>query len=65
MISISGINWDEIKLNNRIIEKFKAESNYSEVLSKLIISNNFDQSEIHSIDNKIHLFNPFLKKMIS
>ena len=62
MISISGMNWDEIKLNNRIIEKFKTENSYSEVLSKLIILNNFDQTEIHSIDNKIELFNPFLKK---
>ena len=62
MISISGMNWDEIKLNNRKVEKFKTENDYSEVLAKLIILNNFDQTEIHSIDNKIELFNPFLKK---
>lgn len=62
MISISGMNWDEIKLNNRKVEKVKTENNYSEVLAKLIILNNFDQAEIHSIDNKIELFNPFLKK---
>ena len=64
MISISGTNWDEIKLNNRKVEKFKTENNYSEILAKLIIINNFDRTEIHSIDNKIELFNPFLKKMI-
>ena len=37
MMSISGTNWDEIKLNNRKVEKFKTENNYSEILAKLII----------------------------
>lgn len=61
MISISGIDWEELKLDNRIIEKVKIENNFSEILSKFIISNNFDQTEVYSINNKVEFTNPFLE----
>ena len=61
MLSISGINWEELRLNQRKIEKFKIEYNFSEILSKFLISKNFNQTEIYSINNKVNLSNPFLK----
>ena len=38
MMSVSGNNWSERKLNNRIIEKISADNNLSYDLSKLILT---------------------------
>jgi len=60
MISVSGKNWEEINVNKRLIEKVKSEQNISELISKLLISRNFDENEIYSINNIVELSNPFL-----
>ena len=60
MISVSGKNWEEINVNKRLIEKVKSEHNVSELISKLLISRNFDENEIYSINNTVELSNPFL-----
>ena len=60
MISVSGKYWEEINVNKRLVEKIKSEHNISELIAKLLISRNFDETEIYSIKNKIDLLNPFL-----
>ena len=51
MISVSGKNWEEISVSNRLIEKLKIDQNFSDILSKLIISRNYTDNEILSITN--------------
>ena len=59
MISISGKQWEEKKVSKNLIEKLKQDHKFSEIISKLIISRNFDNDEISSIENKSHLINIF------
>jgi single-stranded-DNA-specific exonuclease len=59
MISISGKKWQQKKTNKNSIEKLQQDHNYSEVLSRLIVSRNFDDSEIHTIENNFELKNVF------
>jgi single-stranded-DNA-specific exonuclease len=61
MISISGKNWEQKKTNKNLIEKLKQDYDFSDILSKLIISRRFDQTELNSIDNHLDLINVFLK----
>ncbi len=63
MISISGKNWEHKKTNKNLIEKLKQDHNFSEILSKLIITRKFDEAEIYSIDNKLDLNNVFSKNI--
>jgi len=60
MISVSGKKWEEIKVNKRILDKIKIENNFSDIEAKIIISRNFDQEEIYSINNQLEISNPFL-----
>ena len=60
MISVSGKHWEEINVKKRLIEKIKSEQNISELIAKLLISRNFDETEIYSIKNNVNLSNPFL-----
>ena len=62
MISVSGINWEEITIDKRKVEKLRTEKDLSELNSKIVLSRNFDKSEILSIENDIGIFNPFLQK---
>ena len=59
MISITGKKWEQRKINKNSIEKLKKDHNFSEILSKLIITRKFDQTEIYSIDNDVDLANVF------
>ena len=61
MISITGKNWEQKKINKNSIEKLRQDHNFSEILSKLIITRKFDRTEIYSIDNNIDLTNVFTK----
>ena len=61
MISITGKKWHEKKSNKNLVNKIKQDYNFSEILSKLIISRNFDINELDSIDNEIELTNVFTK----
>ena len=60
MISVTGKKWEQKKTNKNSIEKLKQDHNFSEILSKLIISRGFDKNEIHSIDNDLDFNNVFL-----
>jgi len=59
MISVTGNKWEQKKTNKNSIEKLKQDHKFSEILSKLIISRNFDQEEIYSIENNLELTNIF------
>jgi len=61
MISISGKKWEQKKINQNLVEKLKQDYNFSDILSQLIISRKFDQTELSSIDNSLHLNNIFFK----
>ena len=61
MISVSGKKWEEKKVNKNLIEKFKQDFNFTDILSKLVISRKFDETELNSIDNHLVLNNVFLK----
>ena len=59
MISVSGKKWFERKINKNSIEKIKQDEKFSEIVSKLIISRNFDLNEIYNIKNKSNIINEF------
>jgi single-stranded-DNA-specific exonuclease len=60
MISISGKKWEERKIDPKNIDKIKQDHDFSEILSKLIITRNFDDDEIYTISNQINISNVFL-----
>ena len=59
MISVSGKKWVEKKISKNSIEKIKLDLNFSEIISKLIISRNFDYNEIYSIQYPSKIQNEF------
>ena len=61
MISVSGKIWTEQTINQNLVEKFKQDYGLSNILSKLIISRNYDPSEICGINNKQKLINILVK----
>ena len=61
MISISRRKWQENKVNAKLVQKIQQDYNFSKILSQLIISRNFDDSEIFLIENELKLTNNFHK----
>ena len=61
MISVSGKKWEEKLTNKNLTEKLKQDYNFSDIVSKLVISRKFDQTELSSIDNNLDLINVFSK----
>ena len=59
MISVSGKNWIELKVNKNSVEKIKQDYNFNEILSKLIVSRNFDEDEINNINYNLKIINIF------
>ncbi|MBD1136606.1 single-stranded-DNA-specific exonuclease RecJ [Pelagibacterales bacterium SAG-MED49] len=59
MISVSGKNWIERKVNKNSVEKIKLDYKFNEILSKLIVSRNFDEDEINNINNDLKIINIF------
>ena len=59
MISVSGKNWIERKVNKNSVEKIKQDYKFNEILSKLIVSRNFDDDEINNINNDLKIINIF------
>ena len=64
MISVSGHNWEELTVNKRILEKFRIENSFSEIISKLIILRNFDKTEIFSLKNNKKTLQLIVKDVI-
>ena len=61
MKSVSGKYWEEEQYNQRLIDKIKLENNFSDLVSRLIINNSFDNDEVYSINNNLEIPNPFKK----
>ena len=59
MISLSGKEWAEDKVNKNSIEKVKQDFNFNEILSKLIVLRNYDIEEINNINNNLSIINIF------
>ena len=59
MISVSGKKWEQRKINKNLVDKLKQDFNFSEILSRLIISRKFDQTEINTVNNSLNLNNIF------
>ncbi len=60
MISVSGKEWKQKKINQNLVEKLKQDYNFSDILSRLIISRKFNEDEIATIDNDLGFNNIFL-----
>ena len=60
MISVSGKKWEQKKINQNIVDKLKQDYDFSEILSRLIISRKFDNDEIATINTDLDLNNVFL-----
>ena len=63
MISVSKRNWQEIKINKNIIKKAQQVNNFSDIVSRLIVSRKFDSEEIYSIRNHLKLSNKFTNNL--
>jgi len=59
MISVSGKIWTEQKVSKNLVEKYKQDYGFSDILCKLIVSRNYDSSEIYEINNKQKLLSIF------
>ena len=60
MISVSGKKWEKQKVNKNLVEKVKQDYGLGDILSQLIISKNYDASEIYGINNNQKLVNIFI-----
>ena len=63
MISVSGKKWEQKKINKNSIDKLKQDYDFSNILARLVISRNFDQTELTSIENDLELKNVFSKNI--
>ena len=59
MISVSRKIWTQQKINKNLVEKVKQDYGFGDILSQLIISRNYDTSEIYGVDNHQKLTNIF------
>ena len=59
MISVTGKTWVQQKINKNLVEKVKQDYSFGDILSQLVISRNYDISEIHGIKNDQKLTNIF------
>ena len=59
MISVTGKGWVQQKVNKNLVEKVKQDHDLGHILSTLIISRNYDASEIFGINNDQKITNIF------
>jgi single-stranded-DNA-specific exonuclease len=60
MISISGKNWEEVRVPKRLIDKVKIDFDLNETQAKIALSRNYTNQDFFLINNEIKLNNPFL-----
>ena len=60
MISVSDKKWEQKKINQNLVDKLKQDYNFSDILSRLIISRKFEDEEITTINTDLDLNNVFL-----
>ena len=63
MISVSGKKWEQNKVDRNLVEKLKQDFNFSDVVSTLAISREFDYTELNLINNNSNLNNVFFKNI--
>ena len=63
MISVSGKKWKQKKIDENSVEKLKQDFNFSDILSRLVISRKFNEDEIATINNHLDLNNVFLNNI--
>ena len=63
MISVSGKTWAQKKTNNNLTEKLKQNFNFNDILSKLVVTRKFDETELNTINNTLSLNNVFFKNL--
>jgi single-stranded-DNA-specific exonuclease len=63
MISVSSKDWNQRETKKNSIDKLKEDYNFSDILSKLVISRKFDQTELSTIDNSLDPNNIFFKNI--
>ena len=64
MLSVSGKEWVETSINNRIIEKANNENNFTSLVSKLVISRNYSQLKLTQLIMKHFYLIHLIKLMI-
>ena len=60
MISVSGKKWTEKIINKNSVDKIKQDHGFSEILARLVVSKNFNKTEMFNIDNDLEITNKFL-----
>ena len=60
MISVSGKNWEQKKINQNLVDKLKQDFDFNDIVSRLIISREFNNDEIETINADLDLNNVFL-----
>ncbi|WP_415287086.1 single-stranded-DNA-specific exonuclease RecJ [Candidatus Pelagibacter sp. Uisw_104] len=60
MISISGKKWEQKKISQNLVDKLKQDFDFSDILSRLIVSRKFDDNEIATVNSDLNLNNVFL-----
>ena len=60
MISISGKNWEEVRVQKRLIDKVKIDFDLTETQAKIALSKNYTNQDFFLINNELKLNNPFL-----
>ena len=63
MISVSGKRWKQREVNENLVEKLKQDLNLSEVISRILITRKFDQTELNTLDYNLSLKNIFFKNV--
>ena len=63
MISVSDKKWEQKKINQNLVDKLKQDYNFSDILSRLIISKKFEDDEIATINTDLDLNNVFLNNV--
>ena len=59
MISVTGKSWAQQKVNKNLVEKVKQDYGLGDILSQLIITRNYDITEIYGINNNQKITNIF------
>ena len=63
MISVSGKKWKQREANENLVEKLKQDLNFSEVISRILITRKFDQTELNTLNDNLSLNNIFSKNV--
>ena len=61
MISVSGKKWEQKKINQNLVDKLKQDYDFSDILSRLIISRKFEDDEIATINTDLDFKQCFFK----